>query len=101
MCPPPVPLTADDIAAALFSYSELYTECQHPDRAAIIAEIESIVARVGTQAIEHTVAWITVNGPDSLPAAEDDGQVGLSPIEADARLTWCRHQADRLLAKGM
>lgn len=98
VCPSPVPLTADDIAAVLFCYSDLYNERRHPDRAAIIAEAESIVARVGTQAIEHTVAWISVHGPDSLPVPEGDGQVWLSPVEAAARLAWCQQQADTLLA---
>lgn len=101
VCPSPVPLTADEVAAALFCYSDLYKECEHPDRAAIIAEIESIVARVGTQAIEHTFAWITVHGPDSLPVPDGDGQIWLRPLEADARLTWCQQQADLVLAQGM
>lgn len=101
ICPSPVPLTADDIAAALFCYSDLYSERLHPDRAAVLAEIESIVARVGTAAVEHTAAWLSVHGPDSLPAPEGDGQVWLSPVEADARLTWCQQYADLVLAQEM
>lgn len=98
VCPSPVPLTADEIAAALFRYSDLYSECPHPDRAEIIAEIESIVARVGAQAIEHTAAWLSVHGPDSLPVPAGNGQTWLSPVKADARLTWCQQQADLALA---
>ncbi len=96
VCPSPVPLTAGDIAAALYAYSDIDDIPPRPDRPAIIAELEFVVARIGTLAIEQTAARLAGQRPESLPACAEDTCVD-NP--AASRLAWCQQIARMMMAR--
>jgi hypothetical protein len=96
VCPAPVLMTADDIAAALYAFSDLIADCADPSSATVRDEIRFLVAKYGTDSIERVADELASCGPEPLPSFPAGAQ-DASRSTAD-RLVWCRRQAAGLLA---
>lgn len=98
--PAPVLLTADQVAAALYAFSDLIGECADPTVSVVREELRFLLARHGADAIERIAEWIEANGPARLPGSLR-ASVKLTNRQAlRARLGWCRQQSQTLLAAG-
>lgn len=96
--PAPVLLTADQVAAALYAFSELIDECASPTLSAVREEVGFVVARHGIDAIERITEWLAVRGPADLPALPHLSVADMNHQQLPARLAWCREQSQLLLA---
>jgi hypothetical protein len=48
-----VPLAAEEVAAALYAFSDLIDDCPLPTRASLLEEVRFVITRHGTDAIER------------------------------------------------
>ena len=97
LCPSVVSLTAAEITAALYAFSELIDEMtNHACKAVVRDELSFIVARYGTAMIEHIAEWL-VAGPDYIPWLLNAIGVGPDLSPSADRLAWCREQSLLLL----
>jgi hypothetical protein len=97
VCPAVVSLTAAEIAAALYAFSDLIEEIAEPSCAVVREELSFVIARYGAAMIERAAESIA-GSPESLlfdPLAAIDGQLDGAP--SAVRLDWCRRQADLVL----
>jgi hypothetical protein len=97
LCPSPVCLTATEIAAALYAFSDLISEAPEPATAAVREELSFVVARYGTALIEHVADWLTAESDARLPELLTDIGVGLDTARSVERMTWCLKQAELAL----
>ena len=95
--PAPVLLTADQVAAALYAFSELIDECADPALSAVREEIRFLVARHGADAIEHIADWLAIRGLAPFPASLHANPARKGRRSPKARLAWCRQQSQLLL----
>jgi hypothetical protein len=96
--PVPVLLTADQVAAALYAFSDLADECPQPASAAVSEEVRFLVARHGADAIERAAEWLAVHGATPIPASLHARANRHGHGAQSARLAWCREQSQLLLA---
>lgn len=96
--PSPVLLTADQVAAALYAFSELIDECASPALPALREEVRYVVARHGTDAIERIAERIAAHGIAQLPDSLGASVARVDHRARRARLAWSRHQSQLLLA---
>jgi hypothetical protein len=100
VCPAPVPLAPEEIAAALYAFSDLIDDCPHPRRASLLEEVRFVITRHGTDSIERVADWLAMCGPAPLPALLAVGTAGTGCRRFKSRLAWCRMQALLLSAPG-
>jgi hypothetical protein len=96
--PAAVFLTADQVAAALYAFSELIDEYAHPTVAAVREEVRFLVARHGADEIEHVAELLAAHGPANPSDLTHASVIGLDRQLLPARLAWCRRQSQLLLA---
>lgn len=92
-----VSLSAPEIVAALYAFSDLADDVTNHDLKSIRDDLCYVVARYGTALIECAAEWLEMSGPASIPWFL--AGIGLGPhhtASAD-RLCWCREQSLLLL----
>lgn len=97
VCPAPVPMTADEIAAALYTFSDLIVDCADPSCATVRDELRFLVAKHGTDAIERAADWLAMCGPVPLPSLSSVASARENRLPVADRLAWCSRQAAALL----
>lgn len=96
VCPSPVALTESDIAAAFYAYAEIDDTRPYSGRDAIIVELEFIVARIGTRAIEKAADRISAHDTQAMQACAEDTCVD---DPSASRLAWCQQIARMVMAR--
>jgi hypothetical protein len=96
--PAPALLTANQVAATLYAFSDLIDECADPALAAVREEVCFLVARHGADAIEQVAEWIATRGAAQLPTSLRASVARIDRHAMSARLAWCRRKSQLLLA---
>ena len=97
LCPSVVSLTAAEITAALYAFSDLMDDVTDHTCRAVRDELSFIVARYGTFMIEHIAEWLVIYGAASVP--ESLAAIGVDPNRSRSagHLTRCQEQSVLLL----
>lgn len=89
-------LTADQVVAALYAFSDLLDECTHPTASAVRDEVRFLVARHGADKIERVAEWLATRGPaPPVPPHTSLARMGHQPLPA--QLAWCQRQSQLLV----
>jgi len=96
--PASVLLTGDQVAAALYAFSELIDECAQPTATAVREEVRFIVARHGADEIERLAEWLAAPASAPLASLTNVTVAHLNRRLLPERLAWCRRQSRLLLA---
>jgi hypothetical protein len=85
-------MTAAEVAAALYAFSDLMDEAAQASGAVIRDELSFVVARYGMVTIERVAEWLTVGKSPPIPEIlTAPGRRLDRPLSRD-RLTWCQRQ---------
>ena len=97
LCPAVVSLTAAEITAALYAFSDQVEDETGPDRKAMREELSCIVARYGTAMIEHVAEWLVIYGSDSMHEFLTAIYAEVARSPSVDRMTRCQEQSLLLL----
>jgi hypothetical protein len=99
LCPATVSMSAAEVVAALYAFSDLIEDVPEPSVAVLRDELSFVVSRYGTALIERAADWLAA--ACDVPLAdllEDVGNASDRPRSA-TRLSWCQKQGSMILAK--
>lgn len=94
-------MTAAEIVAALYAFSDLMDEVAVPSPSAVREELSFLVSRYGTAMIGTIADRLAAAGSTSHP--ELDGTevvVSIDSHQSAARLDWCRRQVELTFGEG-
>jgi hypothetical protein len=97
LCPAVVSLSAAEIAAALYAFSDLIDDVPQPTCAVVRGELSFVIARFGTAMIERAAESIAGNRKDRLLDLLTAFSARIDRSPSADRLDWCRRQADLIL----
>ena len=97
VCPSAVTLSAEEIAAALYAYSDLADNYPEPSVRMVREEVRFLIARHGTAGIEAAAKGVARAQPDRRKLVPS--QASERPW-SPSRLEWCRRQAVWMCAFG-
>lgn len=92
VCPAVVSLTAAEIVAALYAFSDLIDEVPEPSADVARDELSFVVSRYGTVAIECAAECIATGNATPLLRCLAAIRGRLKGVPSAARLDWCRTQ---------
>lgn len=97
LCPAVVSLSAAEIEAALYAFSDLPGDVADATSKAVREELSFIVARYGTVLIECAAGCLATGGPASIPRLLSVIGLGADDSPSHDRMTWCQAQSAILL----
>lgn len=98
LCPAVVVLTAPEIAAALYAFSDLIDEVPEPTYQALRDELSFVIARYGTAMIEGVADWIALGEAASVSVFVAERIADRDRSASTDRLTWCQEHSLSLLS---
>ena len=90
VCPSAVILSADEIAAALYTYSDLADDYPEPSGRMVREEVRFLIARYGTAEIEAAAERVAGGQPRRFVLVAGQAR---ERLWSHSRLEWCRRQA--------